>query len=117
MKVEVPVWWLYASGIYFALSLLWTIGLTIGLLIAYKRIVPKIQELRAQMVKVTTQAQVVATKASNTASIVQKSTQGLIGDSKSAGSLVTKQAQTLGTLLTVATVTAKAVKVVKKFKS
>ena len=116
MGVEVPVWWLYASGIYFVLSLLWTIGLCVGLLIAYKKLVPLLKEGRTQMEKVTTQAKTVATKASNTASMVQTRTQGLIGNTKSAGSMVTKQAQTLGTLLTVAMVTAKAIRIVKKFK-
>jgi hypothetical protein len=113
--VAVPTFWIWMSGIYFVLSIVWTFAMTVGLLMLYfKRIKPFMDESRTQLGRVTTQAKSVAAKVSGTAEIVHAQTQNLLGNAQSAGSLVTKQARSVGAVLTVGLVAARVVNFVRR---
>src|SRR5689334_8699558 len=98
--MEVPTWWVIFSGVYFIISILWSIGLCIGLWMVYGKVMPVISEARIQLRRVSKQAKSVAAKASNTADIVHAQTQNQLGNAQSAGNLVTRQARTVGAALT-----------------
>lgn len=113
--VAVPSFWIWASGIYFLLSILWTAGMTIGLITLYfKKIRPMMDDVQTQINRVSTQAKAVAAKVSATSDIVHAQTQNLLGNAQSAGSLVTKQARTVGAALTVGLVAARVVNFVRR---
>lgn len=111
---QVPLWWIIVSEIYFILSILWTIGLTIGVLVMYREAMPLIKEARVQIRRVSGQARNIAVKASSTAEIVHAQTQNLLGNANSAGTLVTRQARTMGAALTGLLVAAKVMNFVRK---
>ena len=111
---QVPTWWVWASGIYFVISMIWSVGLIIGLVIVYQKVMPLISESRIQIKRVTDQAKGIATKASSTAELVHLNTQKLIGNANSAGGLVTQQARTIGAALTGILIAAKVVTFVRK---
>lgn len=98
--LQVPTWWVWASGVYFALSILWTLGLCIGLWVLYRKVTPILTEARVQMRRVSDQAKSVAARASNTADIVHSQAQHLLGAAETAGTQVTRQARTVGAALT-----------------
>jgi len=103
------------SSIYFVLSIAWTAVIAFGLLFLYtKKIRPLMDESRTQVERVTTQAKAVAAKVSGTAEIVHAQTQNLLGNAQSAGSLVTKQARSVGAVLTVGLVAARVVNFVRR---
>ena len=113
--VEVPAFWIWASGIYFFLSILWTFSMTVGLWLLYsKRIRPLLDESRTQVNRISLQAKAVAAKVSGTAEIVHAQTQNLLGNAQSAGGLVTKQARTVGAALTFGLVAARVVNFVRR---
>jgi len=111
---QVPTWWVWFSSIYFLISMLWSVGLVIGLLTVYQKVMPIIAESRIQVKRVTEQAKGIAAKASNTADIVHVQTQKFLGNANSAGSLVTQQARTIGAALTGVLIAARVVKFVRK---
>jgi hypothetical protein len=112
--LQVPVWWVYVSSIFFILSIVWTVALSCGVWIAYRRVMPLIKEAQTQVRRVSNQARTVATKASATADIVHAQTQHLLGNAESAGSMVTKQARTFGAALTGLLVAVRVVNFVRK---
>jgi hypothetical protein len=112
--LQVPLWWVYLSGVFFALSILWTAALTAGVVIVYRRTLPLIKETQMQVRRVTNQVRTVATKASQTADIVHAQTQHLLGNAESVGSQVTKQARTFGAALTGLLVAVRVVNFVRK---
>ena len=105
--LNVPAWWLVFSGLYFVVSIVWSMALVIGLFFVYKKAMPVLNEARTQAKRVTGQARSIAAKASNTADIVHAQTQHLLGNANRAGSLATKQARSVGTALTVVLVAAR----------
>jgi len=111
---QVPIFWVWASGIYFVFSILWSIGLCIGLLVLYQKIMPVLAEARTQVNRVSGQAKTIAAKASNTASIVHAQTQNMLGNAQSAGGMVTRQAGAVGAALTGALVVSRVLNFVKK---
>jgi hypothetical protein len=111
---QVPTWWVWVSGIYFIVSILWSIGLIAGMLMVYQKVMPIIAESRIQVRRVTDQARGIATKASSTAEIVHVQTQRFLGNANSAGSLVTQQARTIGAALTGILIAARVVSFVRK---
>ena len=111
---QFPGWWVWFSGIYFIISIIWSIGLCVGLFMMYKKVMPLINETRLQLRRVTNQAKTVAAKASNTADIVHAQTQNLLGNAQSAGSMVTRQARTVGAALTGLLVAARVINFVRK---
>src|SRR5437879_6321076 len=111
---QVPTWWVWASGIYFVVSMLWSLALTVGLLMVYQKVMPIMAESRIQVRRVTEKAKGIATKASNTAEIVHVQTQKFLGNANSAGSLVTQQARTIGAALTGVLIAARVVNFVRK---
>jgi len=111
---QVPTWWVWASGIYFVVSIIWSFALTIGLLMVYQKVMPIMAESRIQVRRVTEKAKGIATKASNTAEIVHLQTQKFLGNANSAGSLVTQQARTIGAALTGVLIAARVVTFVRK---
>jgi hypothetical protein len=113
--VAVPAFWIWASGIYFVLSIVWTVGMTLGLWFFYSRkIAPLLNQSQESIKRVSTQAKAVAAKVSATSDIVHAQTQNLLGNAQSAGSLVTKQARTVGAALTVGMVAARVVNFVRR---
>jgi|SRR5579871_1230626 len=112
--LQVPQWWVWASGIYFALSIIWTAGLTAGIVWVYRRTMPLITEAQVQVRRVSSQARTIAAKASQTADIVHSQTQHLLGNAESAGNQVTKQAKTVGAALTGLLVAVRIVNFVRK---
>src|SRR5690348_7068595 len=110
---QVPTWWVWVSGIYFIVSMLWSIGLIAGLFMVYQKVMPIIAESRIQVRRVTDQARGIATKASSTAEIVHVQTQRFLGNANSAGSLVTQQARTIGAALTGILIAARVVSFVR----
>ena len=112
--LQVPLWWVYLSGLFFILSILWTGLLTAGVLLVYRRTLPLIKEAQTQVRRVSNQARMVATKASQTADIVHAQTQHLLGNAESAGSDVTKQARTVVAGLTGLLVAVRVVNFVRK---
>jgi hypothetical protein len=111
---QVPTWWVLASGIYFIISIVWSIGLVAGLLMVYQKVMPIIAESRIQVRRVTDQAKGIATKASSTAEIVHVQTQKFLGNANSAGNLVTQQARTIGAALTGVLIAARVINFVRK---
>jgi hypothetical protein len=111
---QVPDIWLWASGIYFVISIIWSVVLTAGMFLIYRKTMPILTETRTQINKVSTQAKSIAAKASNTAEIVHAQTQNLIGNAQSAGGMVTRQARTLGAALTGVLIAARVVNFVRK---
>lgn len=111
---QVPSYWIVASSIYFCISILWSVGLVIGMVLLYKKTMPVLTEARVQLRRVSNQAKSVAIKASNTADIVHAQTQNLIGNAHSAGNDVTRQARTVGAALTGVLVAARVVNFVRK---
>ena len=105
--IEVPGWWLWASGLYFIISIVWSASLVIGLFLVYKKAMPALNEARTQAKRVTGQARAIAAKASNTADIVHAQTQHLLGNANRTGNQVTRQARSVGTALTVVLVAAR----------
>lgn len=112
--MQVPGWWVVASGIYFVISILWTTGLCVGLFLIYKKTMPLINEAQVQVRRVTNQAKSVAAKASNTADIVHAQTQNLLGNAQTTSGLVTRQARTVGATLTLALVAARVIGFVRR---
>jgi len=108
------MYWVVASFIYFCVSILWSVGLIAGMIVLYKKTMPVLEEAKIQVRRVSNQAKVVAAKASNTADIVHAQTQHFLGNANSAGSLVTKQARTVGATLTALLVAARVVSFVRK---
>ena len=82
---QVPTWWVWVSAIYFIVSMLWSVGLIVGLLMIYQKVMPILAESRIQVRRVTDQAKGIASKASNTAEIVHVQTQKFLGNANSAG--------------------------------
>jgi len=111
---QVPTWWVWFSGVYFIVSILWSLVLCIGLFMVYKKVMPLISEARIQVRRVTEQAKGIATKASNTADIVHVQTQNFLGNANSAGNLVTQQARNIGAALTGVLIAAKVINFVRK---
>ena len=111
---QVPTWWVWASGIYFIVSMLWSIGLIAGLIMVYTKVMPIIAESRIQVRRVTDQAKGIASKASNTAEIVHVQTQRFLGNANTTGNLVTQQARTIGAALTGVLIAAKVINFVRK---
>jgi hypothetical protein len=111
---QVPTWWVWVSSIYFIISIVWSVGLVIGLLLVYQKVMPIIAESRIQVRRVTDQAKGIASKASNTAEIVHVQTQKFLGNANSAGNLVTQQARTIGAALTGVLIAAKVISFVRK---
>ena len=113
---QVPTWWVWASGIYFVISMLWSIGLIAGLFMVYQKVMPIIAESRIQVRRVTEKAKGIASKASSTAEIVHVQTQKFLGNANSAGHLVTQQARTIGAALTGVLIAARVVNFVRKMR-
>ncbi|HLK55741.1 MAG TPA: hypothetical protein VKU00_04215 [Chthonomonadaceae bacterium] len=111
---EVPTYWLWVSGIYFVISILWSIGLTVGMILLIKKTLPILTEARMQVNRIGGQAKSIAAKASNTASIVHAQTQNLLGNAQSAGSMVTRQAGAVGAALTGLLIASRVVNFVRK---
>ena len=112
--MQVPMYWVVASFIYFCISIIWSAGLIAGMFMLYKKTMPVLEEARIQVRRVSNQAKSVAAKASNTADIVHAQTQHFIGNANSAGGMVTKQARTVGAALTALLVGARVVSFVRK---
>ena len=100
--------------IVFRLQRLWSIGLIVGLIIVWQKVMPIVTEAKTQVRRVTDQAKSVAAKVSNTADIVHAQTQNLIGNASSAGNQVTRQARTVGAALTGILVAARVINFVRK---
>lgn len=112
--VNVPTWWLVLSGLYFLLTLVWTVGISLLLFVLYKKVMPLLDEGKAQARRVSNQAKSVAVKASNTVDIVHAQTQNLLGNADAAGTQVTRQARTVGAALTGVLVAARVVNFVRR---
>lgn len=112
--VEVPVWWLWASGIFFIVSVVWSIALGVAVVVITRRVVPLISDTQAQIRQVSEQVRVVSAKVSNTADIVHAQTQNLLGNANSAGGMVTRQARTVGTAVTLVLVAARVMNFVRR---
>jgi len=112
--IEVPTWWIWISGCFFILSIVWTVGLSVGAWMLYKKTMPLVNEAQTQVRRVSDQARVVAVKASQTADIVHAQTQNLLGNAQSTGNQVTRQARTVGAALTGLLVAARVVNFVRK---
>jgi len=110
----VPSWWIWASGIYFAFSVVWTIALSVGAWMLYDKTMPLIKEAQTQVRRVSEQARAVAAKASHTAELVHSQTQHLLGNAESTGSQVMRQARTAGAALTGLLVAVRVVNFVRK---
>jgi len=110
----VPAWWLWASGIYFVISIIWSVALIGALIMVYQKVMPIVTESRAQVRRVSDKAKGIAIKASRTAEVVHTQTQKFLGNADSAGSLVTQQARTFGAALTGVLIAARVVKFVRK---
>ena len=111
---QVPIWWVWISSLYFAISMLWSVGLVVGLVMVYRKVMPLVVESRVQVKRVTDRAKGIAAKASKTAELVHVNTQKFVGNANSAGSLVTQQARTIGAALTGVLIAARVVKFVRK---
>lgn len=111
---QVPTWWVWASGIYFVVSIIWSMALIGGLFMVYQKVMPIIAESRIQVRRVTDNAKGIATKASSTAEMVHVQTQKFLGNADSAGNLVTQQARTIGAALTGVLIAARVVTFVRK---
>ena len=111
---QVPTWWVWVSGLYFIISMVWSMGLIFGLLMVYKKVMPIIAESRIQVRRVTDHAKGIASKASSTAEIVHVQTQRFLGNANSAGNLVTQQARTIGAALTGVLIAARVINFVRK---
>ena len=111
---EVPIYWLWASGIYFVISILWSIILTVGMIVLVKKTIPILTEARMQVNRVSEQAKGIAAKASHTAELVQTQTRNLLGNAQSAGGMVTRQARTVGAALTGVLIASRVVSFVRK---
>jgi hypothetical protein len=114
MQVTIPEWWIYASGIYFIVSFVWSVVLCIGVFILYRKVMPLITETQTQVRRVSSQAKSIAAKASSTADIVHAQTQRLLGSAETASSRVTRQARTVGMGLTTLLVAARIVSFFRK---
>ena len=111
---QVPTWWVWVSSIYFIVSILWSMGLVVGLVLVYQKVMPIITESRQQVRRITDQAKSIAAKASSTAELVHVQTQRFVGNANSAGGLVTQQARTFGAAITGVLIAARVVKFVRK---
>lgn len=98
--VTIPTWWFFISGLYFILTFVWTIALTVLVIQVLRKVLPLVDEARVQVKRVSGQAKIVVAKASSTADIVHSQTQNLLGNANSAGNQVTQQARTVGAALT-----------------
>jgi CHASE3 domain sensor protein len=114
MDIYVPAWWVWVSGIYFFLSIIWNIGLVFASIKVYQKVIPVIQESQIQVRRITNQAKSVAMRASNTADIVHAQTQHLLANADSAGSALTRQARTVGAALTGVLMAARVVNFVRR---
>jgi hypothetical protein len=112
--LQVPTVWIVLSCVYFVVSILWSIGLCVGLWIVYGKVMPVLSEARIQVRRVTDQAKSVAARASSTADIVHVQTQNLLGNAQSAGNMVTRQARTVGAALTGLLIAARVIHFVRK---
>lgn len=111
---EVPAYWIWASVIYFVISIIWSVALVAGMLMLYKKVMPVLTEARTQVKRVSNQAKGVAMKASNTANIVHVHTQNLLGNANSTGFQVTSKARSVGAALTGVLVAARVMNFVRK---
>ena len=111
---EVPAPWIWASLLYFIISIVWSVVLVVGMILLYKKIMPVLTEARTQVKRVSNQAKGVAMKASNTANIVHVHTQNLLGNANSTGFQVTSKARSVGAALTGVLVAARVMNFVRK---
>lgn len=111
---QVPDWWIWISVIYFVISIAWSVGLVIGLVIMYRKVMPIVTEARGQVQRIGEQAKSVASKASGTAELVHVQTQKLLGTANNAGSLVTTQARNVGAAITGVMIVARVVTFVRR---
>ncbi len=111
---EVPSSWIWASSIYFVVSIIWSVVLVVGMFILYKKVMPVLTEARTQVKRVSNQAKGIALKASSTANLVHVHTQNLIGNANSTGSQVTSKARSVGAALTGVLVAARVMNFVRK---
>lgn len=112
--LQVPGWWVWASGVYFALSIVWTLGLCVGVWMLYSKVTPILTEAKVQLHRVSDQAKNIASRVSNTADSVHTQAQRLLGSADSAGSQVTRQARTVGAALTGILVAVRVIHFVRK---
>jgi hypothetical protein len=112
--VQVPLWWIWVSGIFFLFFFVWNIVLIAAGVLLYQKAMPLIKETQLQVRRVSGQAKSIAAKASNTAEIVHAQTQNLLGNAQSAGGLVTRQARMIGAALTGVLVAARVINFVRK---
>lgn len=112
--ITLPTWWFILSGLYFVLSFIWTIALTILVVQVGRKVMPLVEETRIQVRRVSSQAKTVATKASNTADILHAQTQNLLGSANAATNQVTGQARNVGAALTGAMVATRVLSFLRK---
>ena len=111
---EVPGWWVWVSGLYFVVSIIWSAALVAGMIMLYKKAMPVISEARLQVKQVCGQAQSIAAKASSTAELVHVTTQHFLEDAQIAGNSMTRQARTVGATISALLVAGQVVKFVRK---
>ncbi|HEV2472915.1 MAG TPA: hypothetical protein VGS41_09635 [Chthonomonadales bacterium] len=112
--IPVPAWWIWASGIYFVLSILWSAAIIAGVVVFWNKTRPAIDEARFQARRITGQVRGVASRANHTAELVHSQTQSFLGGAQSAGRLVTRQARTVGAALTGFVIAARVVRFVRR---
>lgn len=112
--VTIPTWWFFLSGLYFILTFVWTVVLTVLVVQVLRKVLPLVDEARVQVRRVSSQAKNVVAKASSTADIVHSQTQNMLGNANSAGNQVTQQARTVGAALTGVLVATRVIKFVRK---
>lgn len=112
--INIPTWWLVLSGLYFFLTLAWTVALTVLVVKVVKKVLPLVDEARVQVRRVSGQAKNVAAKASSTVDIVHAGTQNLLGNADAASTQVTRQARAAGAALTGVLVAARVINFVRK---
>ncbi len=112
--IEVPLWWVWASGLYCIVSIIWSVVLVGGMIMLYTKVMPVLSEAKLQLRRVTGQAQSIGAKASTTAELVHVKTQHFLGDAKKAGNTMTKQARTVGATISAVLVASQVIKFVRK---
>lgn len=112
--VEVPGWWVWVSGLYFVFSIVWSMALIGGMFMLYKKAMPVLAEVQIQVRRVSDQARSIAAKASSTAETVHVQTQHLLGNAQIARNQMTKQARTVGAVLTSVLVASRVVNLVRR---
>jgi len=98
--MEVPTWVLMSAGIYFILSTVLYLALIIGLIVAWGKIKPVLDEVQQQVRRIGDKTDAIATTAKGTVDNIQQKTTQILGAAEESSAHVTQRIRAASAALT-----------------